>query len=195
MFETIPIFSIDIHKVYVEEWSENKDLILSYMTNGYDDRTISFTDYFTYMSQGQHPPYRNKFLELMSKYVKEFLSHMELPVGYDKTKVSNSKFDFSQIEGPWCQKYKSGDYHAPHDHGSIGWSCVLYAKMNPEVHPSTHFFSPFTNHLGVKENRMVRVDEGDLIIFPASLMHMAPPHYSETEERIIISFNINLEGV
>ena len=146
MFETIPVFSIDIHKVYVEEWSENKDLILSYMTDGYDDRTISFTDYFTYMSQGQHPPYRNKFLQLMSKYLKEFLSYTE-----------SSVFDFSQIEGPWCQKYKSGDYHAPHDHGSIGWSCVLYAKMNPEVHHSTQFFSPFPNNLGVKENRLINL--------------------------------------
>ena len=61
--------------------------------------------------------------------------------------------------------------------------------MNPEVHPSTHFFSPFGNHLGFKENRLLRVDEGDLVIFPASLTHMAPPHYSD-EERIIISFNI-----
>ena len=195
MFEPISLFSIDIHKVYVEEWSEHKDRMLSYMTDGYSDKTISFSDYFTYIRQGQYPPYRNEFLELMSKYVEEYLEYIKKLGHIINTKDPNGTYNFSKIEGPWCQKYKSGDYHAPHDHGSIGWSCVLYAKMNPEVHPSTHFFSPFTNHLGVKENRMIRVDEGDLIIFPASLMHMAPPHFSETEERIIISFNINLNGV
>ena len=189
MFENIPLFSIDIHKVHVEEWSEHKDRILSYMTKGYGDESISFTDYFTYITKGKYPPYRDEFLEIMSKYVTKYQEYIEELGNGSLFGDNNGPYKFTQIAGPWCQKYNRGDYHPPHDHGSIGWSCVLYAKMNPEVHPSTHFFSPFGNHLGFKENRLLRVDEGDLVIFPASLTHMAPPHYSD-EERIIISFNI-----
>ena len=34
------------------------------------------------------------------------------------------------------------------------------------------------------------VEEGDLVIFPANLFHMAPPHYSD-KYRTIISFNLS----
>ena len=33
------------------------------------------------------------------------------------------------------------------------------------------------------------VEEGDLVIFPSNLFHMAPPHYSD-KYRTIISFNL-----
>ena len=181
MFETIPLFSLDIHKIQIKEWSEHKEKILSYMTNGYNDQTISFTDYFTYISEGEYPPYREEFLEIMSKYILEFQEHFN--------NISQEPYKFTRIAGPWCQKYNRYDYHPPHDHGSIGYSAVLYAKIEPEVHPSTQFFSPFPNHIGFRENRLIKVEEGDLVVFPANLMHMAPPHYSD-EERIIISFNI-----
>ena len=101
MFEPISLFSIDVHKVYVEEWSEHKDRMLSYMTDGYGDKTISFTDYFTYISQGQYPPYRNEFLELMGKYVEQYLQYMK-ELGHSvNTKDPNGTYNFSKIEGPW----------------------------------------------------------------------------------------------
>ena len=189
MFEPISLFSIDVHKVYVEEWSEHKDRMLSYMTDGYGDKTISFTDYFTYISQGQYPPYRNEFLELMGKYVEQYLQYMK-ELGHSvNTKDPNGTYNFSKIEGPWCQKYKSGDYHPPHDHGSIGFSAVLYAKLDSDVHPSTQFFPPFPSENGTKVSKSFQVEEGDLIIFPAHVLHMAPPHYDD-KMRVIFSFNL-----
>ena len=35
----------------------------------------------------------------------------------------------------------------------------------------------------------LQVEEGDLIIFPAHVLHMAPPHYDD-KMRVIFSFNL-----
>ena len=88
----------------------------------------------------------------------------------------------------WCQRYKANDYHEPHTHDSKGYSAVFYAKMSPE-HKSTMFFAPYLNLFGMGESMSTIVEEGDLIIFPSNLWHMAPPHTSENE-RIIFSFNL-----
>ena len=93
------------------------------------------------------------------------------------------------MSGLWCQRYKSRDYHVPHDHGTVGYSCVFYARINPKVHKSTLFFSPFAAESGSRDTSSIAVEEGDLVIFPSGLLHMAPPHDSD-QDRIIISLNL-----
>ena len=88
----------------------------------------------------------------------------------------------------WCQRYDARDYFVPHDHGPVGYSAVLYAKLTDE-HKSTLFFSPFNDETGSHPCYAVPAREGDVVIFPANLMHTALPHDSE-EERVIISFNL-----
>ena len=176
MLNTFPLFSINGYRVNIKDWSKkHRDRILDLVPDVQKQTNIGSRIHYTDYYNSTLPPYHSELMKVLTPYLEDFLKENGI----------------NHIATLWCQKYKSGDYHAPHDHGSIGWSCVLYAKMNPEVHHSTQFFSPFPNNLGVKENRLIRVDEGDLVIFPASLTHMAPPHYSETEERIIISFNLN----
>ena len=67
----------------------------------------------------------------------------------------------------------------------------LYAKLNPKVHTGTKFFSPFPNEKGCKENIYADAEEGDLLIFPAHLLHMAPSLYDTDELRVIFSFNFS----
>ena len=183
MMQSFSLFSINAHRIVIPNWSEeHRDRILELVPKNYEelnqsvddkrtDDKLEYTDYFRYSQED--PPYAEALFEVLRPLLDDFFKENEI----------------SRITALWCQRYKSGDYHAPHDHGSLGYSAVLYAKMEPEVHPSTQFFSPFPNHIGFRENRLIKVEEGDLVVFPANLMHMAPPHYSD-EERIIISFNI-----
>ena len=171
---TIPLFTINIHRVHIPEWKKEGNHILSMVP--FDnvkakDTHLTYTDYF----EESEPAYAKDFLEIVQPYLEEF------------HKVA--KYKFTRVTSIWCQKYKSRDYHVPHDHGSTGYSCVFYARMNANVHKSTLFFSPFPAEEGSRESSSIAVDEGDLVIFPSGLMHMAPPHDSN-QERVIISLNL-----
>ena len=66
----------------------------------------------------------------------------------------------------------------------------LFAKINPDVHESTSFISPFPHpNDGSVKSRNLQANEGDLIFFPAHLLHGSIPHKSD-EDRIVFSFNL-----
>lgn len=166
------IFVVSVIKFHIEEWKNKKDHILGMIPSENDaEKHIKFTDYF----ESNSNEYKSLILELFKPYILEF------------HKIA--KYKFNGVTSIWCQKYNSRDYHVPHDHGSLGYSCIFYAKMNQE-HKGTLFFSPFNNEEGYHETSSIPVVEGDLIIFPSNLMHMAPPHDSD-EERVIISLNLS----
>ena len=185
--QTFPLFSINVHKIKIKDWSEkHRDRILALVSEDEDvyDRgsnelnpeisfKVLYTDYFK--NFGKCPPYTNELFNLLDPHLEEFYKQNEI----------------SRVTSLWCQKYQRSDYHEPHDHGSIGYSAVLYAKLNPKVHPGTKFFSPFPNEKGCKESIYADVEEGDLLIFPAHILHMAPPHYDTDELRVIFSFNFS----
>lgn len=172
------LFTIPIYLAHVNEWKQNKSKILSLIpfdsSEKYKhDPFISFTDYF---GGGNYKrEYTDLFKTMIGPYVKDF--------------SKKTIYDFSEIDAIWAQKYSANDFHCPHDHGSLGYSCVFYAHFNPELHKGTHFLPPFNAPNGSKPLQEVKVREGDLLIFPSTLTHMTVPHKSN-EERIIISFNL-----
>ena len=102
-----------------------------------------------------------------------------------------SDFKFNEVSKCWTQRYSKGDYHPPHDHWSEGYAAVFYAELDPTEHQSTEFMQPWIPTSGNRDMSSVQgVVEGDLVIFPSNLFHMAPPHYSD-KLRTIISFNLN----
>ena len=131
-------------------------------------------DNLTYSDYGMGKSYP-EFVDMLEPYLKIF---------------HDTVFKYQKINGPWCQKQLSGDYHPTHDHGSVGYSAVFYAKMNPDVHSGTDFVSPFPYPIdGGVQSRSFKTNEGDLVFFPAHLLHSSIPHKSD-EERIIFSFNL-----
>ena len=86
-------------------------------------------------------------------------------------------------------------FHMKRELGDICWyiaqACMALdttfdeiIEMNVEKLKKRYPGGEFNVHQS--ENRK----EGDLVIFPANLFHMAPPHYSD-KLRTIISFNLN----
>ena len=185
MFNTFSLFSIDAHVVSLKDWSEkHRDRLLSLVPDkdkrvdmSEDDISIlevNRIEYSDYLNN-KKPPYYDELIKILTPYLEEF---------FKKHNITQPR-----IASLWCQKYKAGDYHGPHDHGSIGYSAVLYAKLNTKFHSGTQFFAPFPTEKGAKVSISLKVEEGDLVIYPAHLLHMAPSHHGD-ENRVIFSFNI-----
>ena len=175
-YKTYPLFKIDIHKFKIQEWKSVKDDILSLIP--FDDEKYkkdSIIDFSDFGVEGEKA-YQKKFFSMITPYLSDFRT--------------NSEYKFGGIVEVWCQRYFKNNYHPPHDHGPIGYSAVFYAKLDEKVHSSTVFFAPFQSvDGGSGREQSIMVSEGDLIIFPSNLLHMAPAHQSD-KERIIISFNL-----
>jgi len=175
-FDTYPLFTVNLFKTSIKEWETcGQDLLdkIPFDDESLSDNGLSYTDYF---NQGYEDKmsYRKEFMELIGPYLEEF--------------NETSEYKFTKLAGCWCQRYEAHDYHQPHTHDSKGYSAVFYAKMSPE-HKTTVFFAPFMNVFGVGESMSIQAKEGDLLIFPSNLWHMAPPHTTDTD-RIVISFNL-----
>ena len=212
MIETIPLWTVNVHKIHIKEWPLIKDKFLSIIPwdkinqrknksarkqINDEEYEMTWTDYFIQGAENSDSyvmtnfginlktpvkyintsaQYEPIFLSMISPYLREFL------------KISDYKF--SEVGRVWTQRYSKGDYHAPHDHGPEGFACVFYAELDPEEHDVTEFMQPWIPHTGSREMGCPDdVEEGDLVIFPINLFHMAPPHNSD-KYRTIISFNL-----
>jgi len=167
-----PMFRVPHYEYHVEEWKDLKDDFLSSLHVKSPENIPSGSDYSVTTSYWDEFDYRDwlPFLEMVKPYISR------IPSTETVTRV-------------WYQTAQQYDYHTAHTHGSVGWSAVFYAHFNPEVHEATKFYCPFTNIMGDVELYCPDVREGDLIVFPAFLLHEAPLNKS-TEERTIISFNL-----
>jgi tetratricopeptide (TPR) repeat protein len=95
----------------------------------------------------------------------------------------------------WLVRMKSGGFLRSHIH-EAGWiSGTLYLKVPPGLQGDAGCIS-FSTHGGVYEDdglvfpeRLVRIKQGDLNLFPSSLFHHTVPFESE-EERISLAFDV-----
>ena len=178
------LWEIKAHIIHIKEWASIKDEILGMVP--WDNKKkqqpqITWTDY--HIQGGDYAEHH----EVNNKYEPKFLSVVK---PYLNLFLQESEYKFCDISRCWLQRYAKGDYHAPHDHGPTGYACVFYAEMDPEVHGSTEFLQPWSSLDGGKGIQSVQVEEGDLVLFPCNLFHMAPPHQSPDKFRTIIAFNL-----
>ena len=174
------LFSIPYAIQSVPEWQSVKKDILSLVDfNDPDCTEIGepfYSDYCKYYGNGFTPPYHKQLLDVLKK-----------PIGWFRT---TQQVDFS-VPSSWCQKYTSGQMHPVHTHSVYGWSAIFYAQLGSD-HQATNFFSPFPDPwTGFPEEITPSMKEGDIIFFPAQLMHQSLPHRSK-QDRIIFSFNLTI---
>ena len=79
----------------------------------------------------------------------------------------------------WYQIYNKGSHHDWHLHNSCTFSNVYFVKLQDKAAP--------TEFLGMSK---MNATEGCLITWPSYMLHRAP--FNESDERIIISFNVNV---
>jgi hypothetical protein len=95
-------------------------------------------------------------------------------------------FDILKITEIWFQQYLKGSEHGWHSH-SGNWTNVYYLEF-PEGSPKTQLIDPFDKKTIIE----VDVKEGDLLVFPAFVMHRAPINNS-INRKTIVSYNIDAD--
>ena len=103
----------------------------------------------------------------------------------------------ARLDSMWANVNPAGAYHVPHTHGEALWAGVYYVETPPKS-PGIVFMDP---RFGVGHNRphfatglendrfKLDVSAGDLIFFPAWLLHYVEPHTGD-DPRISVSFNV-----
>ena len=173
-----PMFTVPIVYYPIENWSENKKKMLDALPPEDDSQlepngTGLYTDFFVNGKVQQMPSYFNTVLDIIKPYLQSFMD--------------GNPVDFVEM---WYQKYYNMVEHKAHTHGFTGWSSIIYVEFDPEIHESTKFFSPFRQPWDCDmETFQPKVKEGDMILFPSSVLHEAPLTRTDTR-RTIISYNI-----
>ncbi len=174
------IFSVPLFKFVVSGWPDKKQKILdslpaldeSYRSPAGD----TYTDFFINQNRSKLPSYSKVVIDSISENLNDFESE------YPK-KVA--------ISSMWFEKSLKSNYHGAHNHGSLGFSAVLFVEFDPLEHKATRLISPFSSFYsgGLMEHNPEGVNEGTLLIWPSIIIHDVEPNKSE-KQRTIISFNI-----
>ena len=80
----------------------------------------------------------------------------------------------------WGNIYRKGDYAINHGHLPHKYSVVYFLKSEPNFPPL----------IFDDESSVIKPLEGRMVIFPGSLTHSVPPHFSD-ETRITLAANVD----
>ena len=86
----------------------------------------------------------------------------------------------------WYHQYAEGDTYGWHIHG-LQYAGIYYLEF-PKGCGRTEMCSPYS-----LKSRKIDAEEGDVIIFPAHLIHRALPNGKE--RKTAISFNLDIDGL
>ena len=126
-----------------------------------------------YSTDYKNRPWVNFVLDLMSKKLNNML---EENLGLAGVKFTDL----------WFQQYIENDFHNwhIHDHNFTG---VYYVEMAEEENNKTELLTG--------DGKITpEVDEGDICIFPAFIIHRCPPIES-TNRKTIISYNFDIQQI
>jgi hypothetical protein len=165
-------FSVPFYIINVNNWEQKKKLLLD---------LPDFSNESCYKSE-QFTDYHNKD----RAYLDEFMSILEEDI-YKFIEISERNWS---IDGVWCQRYWKDHMMGIHNHGPIGFSCILYTEFDKNVHEKTIFLQPFgTFDEGITVNYAPEIDEGDILIFPSVINHYVKPSMAE-KQRTIFAWNM-----
>lgn len=139
---------------------------------------------------------RSKFLDNGSKTEKHFTDYhisKDVPRIYESLIIGHvydhmREFQKAKnapginLHAMWFQWYPPGGFHDWHVHPLCHFTNVIYIEL-PNVEVKTEIKDFNGNIIEVD------VSEGDILTFPAFLLHRSPP---TTKDKIIISFNTNI---
>jgi len=90
-----------------------------------------------------------------------------------------------QIEDIWTVSYKRGEYHTPHNHGTLGLAGILYLQHDTKA-PVTQYIQPWNDY---NTDRTIYyplpVSEGQIVVVPKFISHFTEPNKSVKVKRVI----------
>lgn len=154
-----------------------KNSLLEYIDN---DPLVSIIDNDEYYSDNITKTDYDNGCDFSREWVKEYI---ELFGDITQELLGLYGFSQGQIDRFWYQQYSTGGTHGWHTH-LCNFTGVYYLEL-PEDSPPTEFLTPFT-----WEAFKIDAKEGDVVIFPGSLIHKAP-EIKNNSRKTILSWNIN----
>ena len=156
--------------------SKIKNKLLSLIDQQSSEKIIS-NDNIKKLDWSQHKDMNRPWVKLI---LKDLLNHF-------KKCAKILHYDEIELKALWFQQYDKNGVHNWHSHGD-NYTGVYYVEMNEE-NPKTELIEPATD-----KKITLNCKEGDLIIFPAFMIHRAPINKSE-KRKTIISFNFNFLNI
>ena len=97
----------------------------------------------------------------------------------------------------WVNVNEKGGYNIAHTHPNCDLSVVWYLTDNRDglikfINPTEHTRFNLYNHLNIPNEYEYQCDAGDILVFPADLMHYVEANQSNTP-RVSVSFNLSLQ--
>ena len=92
------------------------------------------------------------------------------------------------IRAMWFQQYLQSDHHQWHPHCGCNWAGIYYLEA-PDQSCITEFLEPFTQN-----QFKFNAQEGDIVMFPAQLLHRSPEFFS-AGRKTVIAFNFDQMAV
>ena len=163
----------------VVEHERFKDYMLNYIKNQPTNRLIEGLDDITNTDWNDSHDGSRKYVKKFGNIIQPYLTKMG-------EELRTSVFKISDI---WYQQYSKYSKHQWHYHGGANWSAIYYIEL-PDTSIKTELFD-------IPENKIINsieINEGDLFLFPANILHRAPPNKTD-EVKTIISFNVDFDGV
>ena len=136
--------------------------------------------------------YNDAFITRTDYHLDENHERTYLPLFFDTIEPimqEQSKFMFTKemtIHHAWFQQYWQFDKHDWHTHGQAQFANIYYLEL-PDKNNKTEFF----NVLDQKIIKEIDVEEGDLITFPAYIIHRS--NTNSAKQKTVISFNSSFE--
>ena len=131
------------------------------------------------------------FIKLISPNINQVINDMNWDINIQRAEITSM----------WAIVNVGGASNARHHHGNSDISAAYYVRAPKncgeivfyDPRPAPVYFHPLStkpNSLNAMQNAVNPV-EGGLVLFPSYLDHSVNPNLSN-EERIVISFNLNL---
>jgi len=173
------LFKIFLYQYEVKDWDRKKELILSKINKNqfkYDDLNTFQTDR-NCREYRYNLDFKNIFCDELDQFKKE---------------SNSSDIDITDI---WTLKYnKIGENHCPHNHGSVGYSGLLYLEYDSKVHKPVKFVGPWNDPIHDKTQIVLLPDPkpGMIYIWPSSILHYVDS-VSSNKLRMVTSWDMKVK--
>jgi len=159
----------------VPEHNQYKDQLLKLI----DEMPNQSFEWISKSDTGLPKSFKRKYLDLF--YKKVIQSSRNKLINYFKSMTGNVNGTDWKISNGWFQQYGKDSYHQWHNHNGANWTNCYFLEL-----PDSEYKTEIKN-----QDKIIEYDvkEGQLLSFPAHLLHRSKPNGDK--RKTVIAFNSN----
>ena len=167
------LFQVPMFYYQISKWKSKKRKLLNLLK----EYPVSYKKNQSFLTNRQSPR-KNliiKFGEIFKPELEQFSKDIQRDIA---------------VHEVWSIQYRKHDYQMPHNHGTQGYSGLIYVNYNSKNHVSNTYIQPW-NHIESNDTIYNRppVKEGTLVITPSFITHFVVPNQSK-EIREVVGFDM-----